>query len=183
MFTIAIDNPATTFSWSTSIGLGGTASGIAAAAHPPQSPQTPTPTQTVPKTPKKDCPPVPPHPKGAQINENIHAMEKVTAADPTKAKANSWSWFVHQVKPGGAWDYKALPGGYPKWDDFGNFNYGATGAVLTNSLQTLEQGAALARLSARPLAQLKNYGLGNDPHKNEMIRQGMQYKQNDCGKI
>ncbi len=69
------------------------------------------------------------------------------------------------------------------YDDFGNFNYGATGAVLTNKLQTLVNGAALARLSRRPLAQLKNFGLGNDPHKNEMIRQGMQYYQNDCGKL
>jgi hypothetical protein len=36
---------------------------------------------------------------------------------------------------------------------------------------------------ATRLAQLKNYGLGNSPHKNEMIRQGMQYKRNDCGTL
>jgi hypothetical protein len=32
-----------------------------------------------------------------------------------------------------------------------------------------------------PLTQLKKYGFGNDPHKNDMIRQEMQYKQNHCG--
>jgi len=39
------------------------------------------------------------------------------------------------------------------------------------------------KVRRRPLARLKNYGLGNDLHKNEMIRQGMQYKQNDCGTL
>jgi RHS repeat-associated protein len=131
----------------------------------------------------KDCPPVPPHPKNASVNANISNMEDVKAADPTTNKTAAWAWFVNKVAPYRAWDYKSQGPGYMAYDDFGNFNYGATGAVLTNSFQTLVNGAVLARLSHSPLAQLKNYGLGNSPHKNEMIRQGMQYKQNDCGTL
>lgn len=59
----------------------------------------------------------------------------------------------------------------------------ATGAVFGFSMQTLTAGAVAARLGVTPWAQLKNYGLRNAPHKEEMIRQGMQYKQNDCGKF
>jgi hypothetical protein len=53
--------------------------------------------------------------------------------------------------------------------------------VFIYSLSTLEQGAAAARFMKLPLTQLKKYGFGNDPHKNDMIRQEMQYKQNHCG--
>jgi RHS repeat-associated protein len=130
-----------------------------------------------------NCPRIPPHPQSADVDANVRLTEAEKLAD----KARAWARFINRVRPGGAWDYKALPGGYPKWDDFGNFNYGATGAVLTNSLKTLEQGAAMARFSVRPLAEMK-YGspfkgpnYGNDPHKNDMIRQGMQYENYDCG--
>jgi RHS repeat-associated protein len=144
------------------------------------TPQNPPQTPTAPQTPKKNCPPVPSHPKGVNINSNISAMENVNAADPTKGKVGAWGWFINKVQTNGAWDYKTQGITY---DDFGNFNYGATGAVLTNSFQTLTQGAVMARLAKTPLTQLKKYGLGNDPHKNEMIRQGMQYKQNGCGSV
>jgi len=91
------------------------------------------------------------------------------------------------VDTGQAWDYKQWD---PKYDDFGNFNYGATGSLFFDET-TLFRGAAFARYLANgsPLPGLKKYGsplkgpnYGNDPHKNEMIRQGMKYQQNDCGK-
>jgi hypothetical protein len=102
-------------------------------------------------------------------------------ADPNGKGAKLW--WINQVKTRGPWDYKQVAPGYKMYDDFGNFNYGATGAVFGFSMQTLSAGAVAARLGVTPWAQLKNYGLGNAPHKDEMIRQGMQYKQNDCGKF
>ncbi len=76
-----------------------------------------------------------------------------------------------------------------QYDDFGNFNYGATGSLFFNE-KTLFQGAAGARYMANgsPVPGLRKYGsplkgpnYGNDAHKNEMIRQGEIYRQNNCG--
>ena len=129
--------------------------------------------------PKKNCPSVPQHPEGVDVDANIRATEAVNAADPTGNGAKLW--WVNQVKTGGAWDYKLLTPDQLTYDDFGNFNYGATGAVFDFSFDTLENGAVAARLLRNPLSQLKQHGFRNDPHKNEMIREGMLYKQNDCG--
>ncbi|MGB7265888.1 MAG: RHS repeat-associated core domain-containing protein, partial [Terracidiphilus sp.] len=155
--------------------IGGSLGAVGTEAfNPPQTPAAPT----TPQTPKKNCPPVPAHPKSADVDANIRSTEAANAADQTPGKATAKAWWVNQVWTNHAWDYKTQSQAY---DDFGNFNYGATGAVFNYSLSTLEQGAAAARFMKSPLTQLKKYGLGNDPHKNDMIRQGMQYKQNDCG--
>jgi RHS repeat-associated protein len=159
-----------------SAAAGAAASGVQAALASPQQP------------PKKDCPQVPPHPNNANVDANIRATQEVVvkAAVARAPHATAWSWFINQVKPDGPWDYKAY--GHPEWDDFGNFNFGATGSVLADE-KTLDQGAALARYTVRsPIASLRRYGspfkgpnYGNDPHKNEMIRQGIKYQQNHCG--
>lgn len=132
--------------------------------------------------PKSNCPPVPAHPSSADVNANINATEAHQTAAEAMHGGNSLAiqWWVNQVKTFGPWDYKNQRPGLMAWDDFGNFNYGATGAVLGFPLRTLEAGAVYARLKIRPFAQLWNYGLGNDPRKNEMIREGMQYRQNNC---
>lgn len=64
MFTIAVDNPAAMFSWSTSIGMGVT-TGTMAAAINLKSPSTPA-TPATPQAPMKDCPPTKAH--GVQNN-------------------------------------------------------------------------------------------------------------------
>lgn len=128
---------------------------------------------------KKNCPPVPQQPKGADVDANIRATEATYNADPTGSGAKLW--WANQVKGGGVWDYKLQTPDQLTYDDFGNFNYGATGAVFNFSFDTLKNGAVAARLLRNPLTQLEKYGFGNDPHKNDMIRQGMQYKQNNCG--
>jgi RHS repeat-associated protein len=162
----------------------------AAAATAAQASQVQTPQQ--PQQVKTDCPKVPPHPKDADVNANIRKtveMDAKAAATQTP-RVRVWQWFISQVKPGGLWDYKAQPPGFQAYDDFGNFNYGATGSTLTSDEKVLFQGAAAARYSANgsPLPGLRKYGsplkgpnYGNDPHKNEMIRQGMKYQQNGCG--
>ncbi len=152
-----------------------TAGTMAAMANPPQSPQTP-PTPPMPQTPKKNCPPVPAHPKGVDVDANIRTTEALNASEPNSS--GPATWWVNQVKTRGAWDYKTQG---IQYDDFGNFNYGATGVVFNFSFNTLKSGAVFARLVKNPLQQLKNNGLSNPAQKNEMIRQGMQYKQNNCG--
>ena len=131
--------------------------------------------------PKKNCPQVPPHPKDANIDANIRSTEEAQAG-AAASNSSPLGWWVNQVKTYGPWDYKnRFPGAWRQWDDFGNFNYGATGSVLGLSEQSLDRGAVVARLLKHPLSQLWNYGLGNNPRKIEMIRQGMQYQKNNCG--
>jgi hypothetical protein len=62
--------------------------------------------------------------------------------------------------------------------DIGNFNYGATGAVFGYSMSTLSHGAVFARMFTKNFYKHPNFT--NDPHKDEMIRQGMQYYKNNC---
>lgn len=161
----------------TGLALG--AGAIAAGATPPQMPKAVTP--TTPQSPKQNCPPVPPHPKGADIDANIRDTQAKYAADPTGTGARLW--WENQVKSGGVWDYKLQSADQSTYDDFGNFNYGATGAALDLSFNSLKAGAVYARLKRNPWKQLKDNGFSNPSHKNDMIRQGMQYKQNNCGKF
>jgi len=145
---------------------------------------------------KKDCPQVPPHPPGADVNANIRATSATDAkaAITQTPRVRVFQWWANQVAPHAPWDYKDQPHGFQLYDDFGNFNYGATGSVLGIPNTTLFQGAAFARYGANivdgrnPFASLQRYGspfkgpnYGNDVHKNEMIRQGIKYQQNGCG--
>jgi hypothetical protein len=59
------------------------------------------------------------------------------------------------------------------YDDIGNINYGATGAVFGYSISTLSKGAVFARMFTNYFWKHPNFT--NDPHKDEMIRQETQY--------
>ena len=61
------------------------------------------------------CGKIPPAPPGADINRNIYKAGWFL--DPR--------WFYNQVRNKGPMDYKQQG---PLYQDFGNFNYGATGA-------------------------------------------------------
>ena len=99
---------------------------------PPQQPQQPQKPQQ--RTPKIDCskpPPMPPTPKGASIDANEQATKNHNAA-----------WWLMQVRPGGAWDYKT---GGQQFASFGNVNYGATcDAGLGKDLTFCQRGAGAA---------------------------------------
>jgi hypothetical protein len=64
---------------------------------------------------------VPAAPPGHSLNVNIE-----------RAKDRIWfgylTWFGWMVRPYGSWDYKHEYG--DEYEDFGNFNYGATGAAM-----------------------------------------------------
>jgi hypothetical protein len=56
-------------------------------------------------------------------------------------------WFRNQVKNGAAWDFKQED---PKWEDYGNLNYGATGteAGFPFPPAILKRQAGAAQVSA-----------------------------------
>jgi RHS repeat-associated protein len=63
------------------------------------------------------CGRIPPGPRGASVDANM-----AEAA----GHFNPW-WFRDQVKGDGPWDYKQQD---PMYEDFGNFNYGASGSAF-----------------------------------------------------
>lgn len=79
------------------------------------------------------CPPVPTHPDNANLDENIAsaAQHPVSTWNPISNVSNGF-WFKNQVKNRAPWDYKQIDkvNGQPSpYEDFGNFNYGATAAA------------------------------------------------------
>jgi hypothetical protein len=63
------------------------------------------------------------------------------------AVGNHAAWFVNLVQPGGDWDYKNLDpvgisAGKSKYEDFGNFHFGAVGAAAG-----FDRGHAIQRMA------------------------------------
>lgn len=94
-------------------------------------------------------------------------------------------WFYDQVHNKGPWDYKQLD---PDYADFGNFNYGATGAALGLSQDTLLRAAGWAQtrsvnsgvgvapsLSEAILGVGEKPAFGDDPVDQDWIKRGIQY--------
>ncbi|MEK6325145.1 MAG: polymorphic toxin type 44 domain-containing protein [Acidobacteriota bacterium] len=94
-------------------------------------PPLPTPQQTK----KKPCPPVPQHPKDADIDANIRRSQQHRPSGPFTAYGEA-VWFRDMVKANAPWDYKRMTPDL-RYEDFGNFNYGATGAAIGFPLITL----------------------------------------------
>lgn len=137
-------------------------------------------------------------PGGVSVEANIAAALSVQAAlnvagtatrmDPTGAVI---LWFLNQVKPGGAWDYK-LQGS--QYEDFGNFNFGAVGAALGIPLDTLLRGAGLVQVltdgrrtiqnpEARRIGKGSPFGAppyGDDSKDQEQIQRGIDYAVAKC---
>jgi hypothetical protein len=72
-------------------------------------------------------------PPGVDVNKNIKEAEKHWAYTGVGDL-----WFKNQVQNHGPWDYKRQSNEY---ENFGNFNYGATGAAMGYSLDTLQRMA------------------------------------------
>jgi len=100
-------------------------------------------------------------------------------------------WFYDQVRNKGHWDYKQQG---KEYENFGNFNFGATGRVGFN-LKTLLKGAGWASLkadSAREKALGKPgfpFGIGSGtgsygdaPEDAEMIKFGVRYYEERYGR-
>ncbi len=113
------------------------------------------------------CGKVPPAPPGTDINSNMQLAD------------DKWDpfWFYNQVRNKGPWDYKQQGG---KYEDFGNFNFGATGYAFGFPLGILQRGAGWANQKADP--SRKNLGspwgeypYGDDPSDQEQIKSGSSY--------
>ena len=121
---------------------------------------------------KSNCPKVPPAPPGANINDNIENASK-------QFQQNETLWFYNQVKNKGPWDYKQQGSQY---QDFGNFNYGATGAAGFSSGVLLRMaGRAQRQAGTSNPAWGSPWGsapYGDDPADQQIIKQGIDY--NNC---
>jgi RHS repeat-associated protein len=128
--TVTVTATASTFSTEGAILAGGLA-GAAAALGAPQ-PQNTQKQQAK----KPNCPPVPKHPAEADLDTNIQG---------TQHNGFQW-WKPHIDHTGALWDYKNFGGvKHPEYDEFGNFNFGATGAALGIPGNALLRGAGYAK--------------------------------------
>jgi uncharacterized protein RhaS with RHS repeats len=113
------------------------------------------------------CGKVPPAPPGADININMQQAD------------DSWNpnWFYNQVRNKGPWDYKQQG---RKYEDFGNFNFGATGSAFGLPDSVLHRGAGWANQKADPTRKglgspWGKYPYGDDPNDQEQIGKGINY--------
>lgn len=154
---------------------------------------TPSPSPGPEPTPPPEDPPlagqepvptdIPQGPPGASVDENI---EKTESENPGGVPVGILK-FRDRVRNGGEWDYKQQGSQY---EDFGNFNYGATCAATGLSLEQCLQEAGRAQQSAGtsrpeygepgpipgvPIGGSGNYG--DDPKDQARIKQGYEYYQ------
>jgi hypothetical protein len=128
----------------------------------------------------------PPIPPGVDIVDNMNAANAHRYyPDPLK-----YFWFYNQVHNRAPWDYKRVD--REKYAPFGNFNFGATGAMLNIPLDVLLRmgGSAQNRDGNSSPAFGSNWGripslfgvggvapYGDDPVDQTLIKKGFQYAQ------
>lgn len=91
-------------------------------------------------------------------------------------------WFYDQVRNKGPWDYKQQGSQY---QDFGNFNYGATGSAMGFPDSVLYRMAGWAQQQAGTSksgwgSPLGSAPYGDDPADQAQIRAGIEYARCRC---
>lgn len=94
--------------------------------------------------------------------------------------ALTYLWFYKQVRGHGPWDYKNQLG--RKYENFGNFHYGAVGVAAGIKPEVLLRGAGFAQKSAGTSSpDFIGYkgpdAYGDDPSDQTWIRAGIDYAQ------
>ena len=141
-----------------------------------------------------ELPNVPLAPEGVDIDENI----KTTLAYATVGNLLSFTSLAHlritihqaaamvwfrRIQPGGEWDYK-LRRDDDLFENFGNFNFGATGAALGIPDETLLKGAGFVHQiqgvgggqgEFSILPGKGEYPYGDDPRDSAQIKAGIHY--------
>jgi Bacterial toxin 44 len=135
----------------------------------------------------------PQSPKNANLANNIAQAEAKSVNGFLKQTTGladlHLAWWINNVRPNGAWDYKNPQIGGPAYDAFGNLNYGATGLALGLDPVTVLRGAGWAQefSSMRPQPEWGSPGsplnpaggtgpyFGDDPGGNYWVVQGMLY--------
>jgi hypothetical protein len=121
---------------------------------------------------------MPNSPSTASVDANIQIAARQRSYFPNGA-AFLYSWFYEQVRNRGPWDYKQISRGY---EDFGNFNYGATGTACGFSEMILLRAAGFAQSRAGTSnPELGTwYGAapyGDDHNDQYWIKEGIRYAQ------
>jgi hypothetical protein len=117
---------------------------------------------------------VPHSPPGADVDANIERAKEMNPID-----------FYDAVKNGGEWDYKQQGRQY---ENFGNFNYGATGKAAGFPDSVLQRGAGWAQEQAGTSDPswghwYEDAPYGDDPIDQEQIKKGIDYYNNTkCSK-
>ncbi len=113
-------------------------------------------------------------PPGVSIVNNM-----MTARLHKGPSAITYLWFYEMVRLGGPWDYKTQIG--RKYEDFGNFHYGAVGTAAGFAEQVLLRGAGWAQgKSGNGNPELfgmwyQSAPYGDDPKDQGWIRMGIDY--------
>ncbi len=136
------------------------------------------------------CPPVPPHPADVSVDGNIAYTEAISdftvpgalgPSIPVGKIVAPFVWFRDVCCWSSPWNYNAIGREY---DDFGTFDYGATGVALGIPNNVLLGAAGIAKnLNYWSKGQSNPYldqPLWNDPQKMDMIVQGINYAHLSC---
>jgi RHS repeat-associated protein len=119
-----------------------------------------------------NCPTPPQAPPGASCDDNIREAKK--HANP--------KWFYDQVRNKGPWDYKQSGSQY---QNFGNFNFGATAGAYGFNLAQAQMGAGWAQSRAGTSSPAwgdwkSGPPYGDDPADQAEIERGYQYYRCNC---
>ena len=160
---------------------------------PPSNTGNPGGTPPVPESPEGDASStlyrlkatrIPIHPPGIDINKNIrqaqfinNLIKHVQPASAVNLEPLKYLWFANQVRPNGVWDYKQLNRNY---ENFGNFNYGATAAALNIPKGIALRAAGLIQIHTH--TSDPSYGVplfvppfGDEPKDQVQINRGYNY--------
>ncbi|MEA3587983.1 hypothetical protein J6I75_06435 [Pseudidiomarina sp. 1APP75-27a] len=118
----------------------------------------------------------PPSPFGTNIDNNIW---EARIRGQMSSVPGQYLWFYGMVKNGGSWDYKQQGRQY---QDFGNFNYGATAEALGIPSDVADRAAGIAQIRAGTSVSawgnpLGGFPYGDDPADQIQIQKGRQYCQ------
>ena len=145
-----------------------------------------------PEQPNKQCYGAPAAPETGSTQAELTDQARNNAEEAASRYWNPLNvlWFHSQVQNKGPWDYKQYNRGY---EDFGNYNYGRTGAAMGLATDFLLGQAGRAQQAARTSKPewgnpgLLGYGglggtgsYGDDPRDQEMIKRGISDERNDC---
>lgn len=127
--------------------------------------------------------PTPDLPRGGSIESNIALIHSLRhSAGVGFGHAAAFSYWFGAVQSRGEWDYKTH--GYPRFEDGGNFNYGATGRALGIPREMLLWAAGVKNAYDRWRAGLNPFlfgspasgpPYGDDWHDQDLITLGMDY--------